>query len=75
MAVLSILVFGATLLVSIYAIWATVRPQFHRIVDLLANGPVITPLLPVPVPARSNLRNVRVRAVTATPRAPLRAAA
>lgn len=75
MAVLSILVFGATFLASIYAIWATVRPQFHRIVDLLANGPVTTPMLPVPVPARSTLRNVRVRGMAATPRAPLRAAA
>lgn len=73
MAILSILVFGGAFAVSLWAIHATIAPAADRIVDLLANGPVASRILPVPVPARSSLRDVRVRGVTARP--PLRAAA
>jgi hypothetical protein len=75
MAVLSIFVFGATLAVSIYAIWATVRPELARIADLLANGPVAQPTSAGPVPARGNPRSVSVRAVTMAPRSLQRAVA
>ena len=75
MAILSILVFGVALVAALCTIWATVRPELARIVDLLANGPVTTPLVMAPVPARSNLRNVRVRGLVSAPRSPLRAAA
>ncbi len=75
MAILSILVFVTTLAVSTYAIWATIRPELARIVDLLANGAVILPTLAVTVPARSSLRNVRVRLVSSAPGSPQRAAA
>ena len=75
MAILSILVFGTALAASVYAIWATVRPEVARIADLLANGPVATPVMAVPVPARSSLRNVTVRALPPTARFPRRAAA
>ena len=74
MAILSILVFGAALAVSAYVIYTTIRPELARIVDLLANGPVAMPTLVSPVPARSTIRNVRVRALPAA-RQPLRAAA
>lgn len=75
MAILSYAVFGATFVAAVWAIWATISPQYARIVDLLVNGPVVTPLLPAPVPARSNLRNVRVQGLAASPRSPQRAAA
>jgi hypothetical protein len=64
MAILSIFVFGATLATSVYAIWATVRPELARIIDLLSNGPVATQMIAAPAPARSSLRNVRVQAMT-----------
>ena len=74
MTILSILIFGATLAASVYAIWATVKPELARIVDLLVNGPVAMPVMAAPVPARSSLRNVTVRSLP-TARAPQRAAA
>lgn len=73
MAILSILVFGAAFAASVWTLWATIAPQADRIIDLLAHGPVATPLLPAPVPARSSLRNVTVREVGRA--APQRAAA
>lgn len=73
MAIVAGLVFGVTFALSAWAIWSTVRPNFARIVDLLANGPVPSLSLPAPVPARSSLRNVRMRSVSG--RLPLRAAA
>ena len=75
MAILSVLVFGGALTASSYAIWATVRPELARIVDLLANGPVATPLVSAPVPARNSLRSVRVREAAMSPRSPQRAVA
>ncbi len=75
MAILSYAVFGATFAASVWAIWATIAPQFSRIVDLLVNGPVATPTVAAPVPARSSLRNVRVRGVVSSPRPSQRAAA
>ena len=67
MSILPTLVLGATLTGSVWAIWSTVRPQARRIVDLLVHGPVVTPTLPAPVPARSNLRNVSVRRMPSLP--------
>ncbi|WP_294336659.1 hypothetical protein [uncultured Sphingomonas sp.] len=75
MAILSYAMFGAAFVASVWTIWATIAPQFSPIVDLLTNGPVATPTLPAPVPARSNLRNVRVQGVAASPRSPQRAVA
>ena len=75
MTILSYSMFGATFVVSGWTIWATIAPQYARIKDLLVNGPVAAPMLPAPVPARSNLRNVRVLGVAASPRSPQRAAA
>ncbi len=75
MAILSVMVFGGALTASTYAIWATVRPELARIGDLLANGPVATPLVATPVPARTSLRSVRVREVAMSPRSPQRAVA
>lgn len=75
MAIVSILVFGGAFVASVYAIFATLRPELARIGDLLANGPVMIPTLVTPVPARSSLRNVRVRSLGSMPRLPLRAAA
>ena len=75
MAILSYAVFGAAFAGAVWTIWATIAPQFARIVDLLTNGPVAAPRLPAPVPARSTLRNVRVQGVAASPRSPRRAAA
>jgi hypothetical protein len=75
MTILSFLVFGATLSASVYAIWATVQPEFARIVDLLRNGPVATPLIAAPVPARASMRNVSSRSLPSTSRSPQRAAA
>lgn len=73
MGIVSFLILGATLALSVWAIAATVRPQFARIVDLLTNGPLPAPTLLGPVPARSALRSVRVRSVAG--RLKLRAAA
>ena len=75
MTILSILVFGAALSAAAYSMWATVRPEFARIVDLLTNGPVPSPMLAAPVPARSSLRNVTVRSLPTPSRSPRRAAA
>jgi hypothetical protein len=61
MAIVSFLVFGAALAASVWAMVATVRPQVARIVDLLVNGPVMTPLAPALVPGRSRVRNVTPR--------------
>ncbi len=68
MAVMAFLVFGVALAASLWSIYATVAPRFGRIVDLLTYGPVAMPMLPAPVPARSSLRNVRVRQVGSSPR-------
>ncbi|KQN26217.1 hypothetical protein ASE86_08715 [Sphingomonas sp. Leaf33] len=67
--------FGVALAASVWTIWATIAPNYARIVDLLVNGPVAMPTRLAAVPARSNLRNVRVLAVAASPRSPQRAAA
>ncbi len=75
MAILSILVFGAALAASTYAIFATLRPELARIADLLANGPVASATVANPVQARSNLRHVRVRGVVPVTAMPQRAAA
>ena len=73
--ILSYAMFGAAFVASVWTIWATIAPQYARIVDLLVNGPIATPTLAAPVPARSNLRNVRVQGVAASSRSPQRAAA
>jgi hypothetical protein len=70
---MAVLVFGSALGASVWAIVATVRPEFDRIVDLLKHGPVATPQLAPAAAGRSTLRNVRVRAIRRA--APLRAAA
>ena len=63
MAIVSFLVFGAALAVSIWALVATIRPEAERIVDLLVNGPALTPLAPALVPGRARVRNVTPRSV------------
>jgi hypothetical protein len=70
---MAVLVFGGALSASVWAIAATVRPELDRIVDLLKHGPVATPSLPTLAPARSSMRDVRVRSVRQVSR--MRAAA
>lgn len=67
MAVISYLVIGAIFALALWTLWTTLRPEMARIVGLLVDGPVLTPFLPVPVPARSTLRDARVRAVRVSP--------
>lgn len=73
MAMVSVLVFGGALSAASWSMWTTVRPEMARIVDLLVHGPVVTPMLPVPVAARSMARAIRMRPVLSP--APRRAAA
>lgn len=73
MAILSVLIFGAALASSAWVVWATVRPETHRIWDLLIHGPVVTLATPAPSFSRVALRPIRVRSMTG--RTLLRAAA
>ncbi|URW76589.1 hypothetical protein M9980_05085 [Sphingomonas donggukensis] len=73
MAVISFLVFGAAFAASAWTLWATVAPQAPRIRDLLGNGPVALPSQAAYAPARSVMRDVRVRRSSAP--SPQRAAA
>lgn len=63
MAVTAFLVFAAALAAACWTIWATIAPERARILDLLRDGPVAAERALLHVPARSNLRNVRVRSV------------
>jgi len=74
MAILSYAIFGAAFAAAVWTIWATIAPQFSRIVDLLTNGPAPTSTLPTLAPTRASLRTVRVQS-TAAPRSSQRAAA